>query len=117
MSAKKYTIADLRMEQLRLKHKIRRKEEEISDKVGFLRRNYPAILLYQVMPFDKAMNDTIIKGLGWAMQLFFSDIALKGKEITGTMFEKLSVWFQSLFSRFKKDNESEMGTTKEDVGQ
>jgi len=106
MSKREYTIDDLRKEQVNIKRKLRLKEEEISYKIGFLRRNFPAILLFQVMPFDKKMNEAIVNGLEWAARLFLGDLALKGKEYTSSIFEKISGWMQSLFSRFKKEDTS-----------
>jgi hypothetical protein len=99
------SIEDLHLEQARLRMEVKQSEKAISDRMEYLRKNYPSILLMQVLPFEDSKKDMIVNGLGFAISLMMGRIAETGKELLEKNLQKLLQWISSKFGS-KSDAES-----------
>ena len=90
-------LNDLHLEQSRLRMEVRNSEKAIGERMEYLRRNYPSILLMQVLPFEDRKKDLIISGLGLAASLLMGRIAESGKELLEKNLQKLLQWVSKKF--------------------
>ncbi len=90
-------LDDLKLEQARLRMEVRQSEKVISERMEYLRKNYPSILLMQVLPFEDRKKEIILSGLGLAASLFMGRIAESGKELLERNLQKLLQWVSKKF--------------------
>ncbi len=104
MKRKIESLNDLKLEQARLRMEVNNSEQKITERLDYLRGNYPSILLMQVLPFDDNKKEMIVSGLGFALSLAMGKLAEAGKEILATNLEKLTNWISSKFGDVKPEN-------------
>jgi len=104
MKRKIESLNDLKLEQARLRMEVKNSEQEIGERLDYLRANYPSILLMQVLPFDDSKKEMIVSGLGFALSLAMGKLAEAGKEILASNLEKFIKWITSKFGDNKPEN-------------
>jgi len=99
-------INSLLAEQKRLRKLLKSGEVEINDRLGYLRRKYPIILLHQVLPFDDKKKDMIANALVVVSGLMMGKIADSGKDILETGFQKFFNWIRKKTGQDKTEDTS-----------
>ena len=87
-------IESLIAEQKRLRKTLKSSEIEINERFGYLRRKYPIILLYQVLPFEDKKKEMIANTLVVVSSLFMGKMADSGKELLENVFQKIFTWIK-----------------------
>lgn len=90
-------LNDLKLEQSRLRMEVRQTEKEITDRMDYLGKNYPSILLMQVLPFEDGKKNMIVSGLSFAASLLMGRMADTGKELLENNLQKLIQWVSKKF--------------------
>jgi hypothetical protein len=91
-------------EQLRLRRKIRKSEDDIKSRLGYLQKNYPGILLHQILPFGETVNERVVSGISMGVGLFVARFATVGKEFTDGIVNKAANWLSEKFGIHKGDH-------------
>ena len=104
MNSKKIeTLSQLNAEQQRLRRKVRKSEDEISNRLGYLQKNYPNILLHQILPFGETVNERIATGISLGVGLFVARFTTVGKEFTDGIVHKAANWLSKKFGIHKEE--------------
>ena len=93
-------IESLIAEQKRLRKTLKSSEIEINERFGYLRRKYPIILLYQVLPFEDKKKEIIANMLVIVSSLFMGKMADSGKELLQNVFQKIFTWIKKKTGRW-----------------
>jgi hypothetical protein len=104
MSRKIESLTDLKLEQARLRMEVRNSEKILGERLDLFRRQYPSILLMQVLPFDNKKKDMIVSGLGFALQLAMGKIAESGRELLENKLQQFIHWISSKFGNSKSED-------------
>jgi hypothetical protein len=96
-STKIENLRQLDAERERLRRKIRKSEGEITHRLGYLQKNYPGILLHQILPFNETVNERIASGISLGMGLFVARFSKVGKEFTDGIVHNAANWLSKKF--------------------
>jgi len=99
-------IESLLAEQKKLRKSLKSNEIEINDRLGYLRRKYPIILLHQVLPFEDKKKDMIANTLSIVSGLLMGKIADSGKDLLETALQKIFTWIKKKTAKEKTEDTS-----------
>jgi hypothetical protein len=103
-------LAELKVQQRRLRKKLQHQEEEITFRMSYLKKNTPLIILHQLFPGNGHLNDKIAGLLELAIGFLINKLTPHREEMRENLIQRFFSWiadkFQDWFGR-KKSTESE----------